>query len=163
MTFDEAFDVLLGFEGGYSNDPADPGGETMWGVTFRVARASGYYGPMKDMPRDVAKAIYFTRYWLPTRCNDLPGVLRYPMFDSAVNSGVHAAIVWLQTAVSVEPDGAFGPATLHAVEQAEYVGLACEFLAERLLFLTESPNWGKYGRGWTRRVAVVLKHLKLEK
>jgi lysozyme family protein len=49
-------------EGGYSNNPNDSGGETMWGVTDRVARANGYAGPMKDMPREVAKNIYFASY-----------------------------------------------------------------------------------------------------
>ena len=49
-SFDDAFKALIGSEGGYSFNPADPGGETMWGVTARVARASGYAGPMKDLP-----------------------------------------------------------------------------------------------------------------
>ena len=37
--FDQCFDKLISHEGGYVNDPRDPGGETMWGVTARVARA----------------------------------------------------------------------------------------------------------------------------
>ena len=55
-SFDDAFDALIGNEGGYSNNPKDPGGETMWGITARVARAAGYTGPMRDLPRDTAKA-----------------------------------------------------------------------------------------------------------
>ena len=55
--FNWAFDLLMGHEGGYSNNPKDPGGETMWGITARVARAWGYSGPMKSLPRETAKQI----------------------------------------------------------------------------------------------------------
>ena len=58
MNFDEAFDRLLGHEGGYVNDPRDPGGETMWGITKRVALVNGYTGPMREMTQAQAKAIY---------------------------------------------------------------------------------------------------------
>ncbi|MCZ3110867.1 hypothetical protein NYZ20_18695, partial [Acinetobacter baumannii] len=72
MNFDQAFDALIGHEDGYSNNPADPGGETMWGVTLTVARASDYTGPMKDLPRDTAKAIYRAQYWDAVRADQLP-------------------------------------------------------------------------------------------
>ena len=62
--FNEAFDALIGNEGGYSNNAADPGGETMWGITKRVAVASGYMGQMKDLPRETAKQIAKKNYWL---------------------------------------------------------------------------------------------------
>lgn len=62
-TFDDAFTALIGNEGGYSFNPADPGGETMWGVTARVARGNGYPGAMKARPLSAAKQIAKTAYW----------------------------------------------------------------------------------------------------
>mgnify|MGYP002715655281 FL=1 len=57
MNFDKAFDILMVHEGGYSNNPRDPGGETMWGITSQVARKHGYMGPMRDLPLTEAKRI----------------------------------------------------------------------------------------------------------
>lgn len=91
MDFDQAFDRLIGHEGGYANHPSDPGGETMWGVTARVARANGYQGDMRALPRDLAKAIYRKAYWTPVKADQLPEGVRFDVFDAAVNSGVGQA------------------------------------------------------------------------
>lgn len=60
--FNACFDWLMANEGRYSNDPADPGGETMWGITKTVARQCGYTGPMRHMPLEVARRIYRDLY-----------------------------------------------------------------------------------------------------
>ena len=112
MTFDEAFTKLLGHEGGYSNHPSDPGGETMWGVTKRVAQAHGYMGPMRDLPVALAKQIYKKAYWDAVSADLIPAHTRYAVFDAAVNSGPVQAIKWLQRAMGVEDVGRFGPKTM---------------------------------------------------
>jgi lysozyme family protein len=76
MNFDDAFDALLGVEGGYSNSPSDPGGETMWGITRRVALREGYSGDMHLLPRETAKAIYRRRYWDAVMADRLPEAVR---------------------------------------------------------------------------------------
>lgn len=156
MNFDAAFDLLLGHEGGYSNHPLDPGAETMWGVTARVARANGYQGAMAAMPRHVAKDIYRRLYWDKVRADEMPAAARYPLFDAAVNSGAAQAIKWLQRALGVKDDGQLGPMTLAAAQQA---GARCAVLmtAERLEFMTGLPTWPAFGKGWARRIASVLK------
>lgn len=159
MTFDEAFDRLLGFEGGYSNNPADPGGETMWGVTRKVALQEGYEGDMHVLPRDTAKAIYRKRYWDALRCDRMPDSLRYTLFDAAVNSGVGQAIKWLQRAMDVGEDGVLGPLTLDAAQRGNGLRLALKLNAVRLDFMTSLPTWGQFGRGWARRIAENLKGL----
>ena len=58
--FDKAFDLLIGNEGGYVNNPADPGGETNCGITRAVAVDNGYTGNMKSMPKETAKQIYLS-------------------------------------------------------------------------------------------------------
>jgi lysozyme family protein len=152
MNFDQAFDALIGHEGGYSNNPADPGGETMWGVTLTVARASGYTGQMKDLPRDTAKAIYRAQYWDAVRADQLPDQVRFDVFDAAVNSGVKQAVKWLQRVVGVSEDGIIGPATLGA---ASVVGsdIGRRYSGVRLKFMTDLPTWTSFGRGWARRIA----------
>lgn len=156
MIFDAAFDKLLGHEGSYSFHPADPGGETMWGVTIAVARENGYLGSMKELPVDVAKAIYKKRYWDAVQADRLPDAVRYSVFDAAVNSGVRQAVKWLQRAVNVGDDGVLGAVTLAAVQGTDGGKLAAKFNGERLDFMTNLPTWGVFGKGWARRIAANL-------
>lgn len=155
MKFDEAFDRLLGHEGLYSNNPADPGGETMWGVTARVARADGYLGEMRDLPRERAKSIYRRLYWDAVRADQLPAAVRFDVFDGAVNSGVVQSIKWLQRAAGAADDGILGPKSMAAASAAG-PALAARYNGHRLLFLADRPTWGSFGRGWARRIAANL-------
>lgn len=158
MTFDQAFDKLIGHEGGYSFHPADPGGETMWGITARVARANGYSGDMKALPRDRAKQIYQKLYWEEAKCPMLPDALRFDVFDAAVNSGVSQAARWLQEAVGSSVDGNIGPKTIEAADTADAYAPA-RFNGARLMFMTNLPTWASFGKGWARRVAGNLQSL----
>lgn len=153
MNFDTAFDRLLGHEGGYVNNPADPGGETNWGVTVAVARANGYTGAMRDMPRDFAKQLYRRLYWAAVRGDDLPGALAFQVFDAAVNHGVGQAAKWLQAAVGVTQDGSIGPVTLAAVAKVNPAALTMLYLSARLFFYPKLSTWPTFGKGWTNRVA----------
>lgn len=156
MNFDQAFDTLIGHEGGYSNHPDDPGGETMWGVTARVARANGYAGPMVDLPRDTAKAIYRRNYWDAVKADQLPASVRYDVFDGAVNSGVSQSAKWLQQAAGVTADGVIGPTTIAAATGAG-AALPPRYNAARLQFMTNLPTWATFGKGWARRIASNLR------
>jgi len=156
MDFDNAFDILIGHEGGYSFNAVDPGGETMWGVTARVARANGYTGEMRALPRDTAKAIYRAKYWDAVMVDRLPLAARYSIFDAAVNSGTAQAIRWLQRAIDVGDDGVMGPLTLEAAQRAPGLKLAVAFNAQRLDFMTTLPTWPAFGKGWARRIAANL-------
>lgn len=156
MNFDEAFHRLLGHEGGYVNHPDDPGGETNWGITARVARLNGYEGSMRALPVDVAKAIYRKDYWVPCRADDLPAGIRYAVFDAAVNSGVRQSILWLQRACGAEADGVLGSMTLLAVRKQNPDVLARRLLAQRLRFMTDLKAWPAFSKGWARRIADLL-------
>lgn len=154
--FNQAFLDLLGNEGGYSNNPNDPGGETMWGITESVARANGYSGAMKDLDQSTAKKIYARNYWIP-EFESLPYKVAFALFDAAVNSGIPQAIRWLQRSVGVADDGKFGPLTLAAVSKADQYSLLLAFNAERLDFMTRLSTWPVFGKGWARRIAANLK------
>ena len=156
MNFDDAFSRLLEHEGGYSNHAVDPGGKTMYGITEAVARAHGYVGDMRNLSVDFAKKIYKSSYWDTVRADELPDHIRYTTFDAAVNSGPTQSIKWLQQAVGVPADGIIGPVTLKAVRAAQAESLRAAMLGRRLMFLTNLPGWGSFGRGWSRRIAKEL-------
>jgi lysozyme family protein len=156
MDFDQAFDRLIGFEGGYANDSRDPGGETMWGVTRRVAVIEGYHGDMHILPRDTAKDIYRRRYWDAVNADKLPGLLRYAVFDAAVNSGITRAAAWLRQALDLGDDGGVDDLVIKAAHEADPAAAVNRMCGIRLEFLTSLPTWGAFGRGWSRRIAEIL-------
>jgi lysozyme family protein len=153
VDFDTAFTALMGNEGGYSNNPADPGGETMWGITARVARQWGYSGAMKDLPQDTARRIAYDMYWKPAHCPDLPPEVSFDVFDCAYNSGPEQAIKILQRAVGTTDDGVFGPATVMAMGCYTPVAVSKRFNGERLKFYTSLQTFATFGRGWVNRIA----------
>lgn len=163
MNFDQAFDELIdgrGKEGGYANDRNDPGGETMWGVTARVARKHGYTGEMRFLPRMTAKAIARRSYWDVVKADEMPEQARYAIFDTAYNSSPRRAIELVQKVLFVEVDGILGVDTMNAIRRADPVLFAVHFMAERLAFLTDLANWPHHGKGWARRIAAVLRGIK---
>lgn len=161
MDFDHAFDALIGSEGGYSFNAVDPGGETMWGITARVARANGFRGDMRFLPRETAKDIARAAYWNAVRADELPEMLRFQVFDAAYNSGPGQAAKWLQRAAGVADDGAIGPGTL-AAACASPTRVGILFDAERQEFMADLPTWPAFGCGWAKRIAKNLRTLASE-
>lgn len=153
MNFDQAFDLLMGHEGGYSNNPVDPGGETMWGITARTARQAGYMGAMRDLPQSTAKQIAKNQYWDTVRADELPEGIRFDVFDTSYNSGPKQAIRLLQRAVWVEDDGVIGPKTLAAVAAHDVRQTSMRFNAQRIRLFVSLPTFGAFGKGWMNRVA----------
>jgi lysozyme family protein len=139
-------------EAGYSNHPSDPGGETMYGITLRVARKWGYLGQMRFLPKSLAEEIFYKEYWLPIRGDDLPFPLAYQLFDMSVNSGPPQTTKLLQRILGVKDDGDFGPVTLSAaIAWPDTFVLASAFLRNRLEFYKKLPTWPTFGRGWADR------------
>jgi lysozyme family protein len=149
--FDESFTALIGNEGGYSNNLADPGGETMWGITARVARAEGYQGAMRALPMETAKAIAKRRYWDVALCDEIDQRVAFQVFDAIYNGG--PAIKWLQLAAGAHADGVIGPATLAAVRMADPLKVLLRFNAYRLKYLGDLKTWPVFGHGWANRIA----------
>ena len=127
---DQLIDGLIDREGGYVHHPADRGGPTCFGITEAVARAHGYRGAMRDLPREEAAAIYKRLYWLRPRFDAVakrtPGVAA-ELFDTGVNMGPAVATTFLQRALTalnrnggdyadLTPDGRIGPLTLAALD-----------------------------------------------
>lgn len=189
--FDRAFIVTMGHEGGYVNDPTDAGGETYRGVSRRfhpswpgwrvVDQAKdllGFPGNLANS-KDLAVAVmdfYRAMFW--DRFNgdavaEIAPTLANELFDTAVNMGVHRAVVFLQRALNalnrnqllyadVLPDGEFGPRTMQAL-QAYIVTDEPALLLKvinilqgnhYLEFMGKDPAQEKYARGWFARVTM---------
>ena len=155
--FDKAFDLLIGNEGGYVNNPKDPGGETNWGITKAVAVANGYTGDMRAMPKETAKGIYKKMYWDKLQCDQLSFVVAFQLFDAGVNHGNSQAVKFLQRALSVADDGVIGAKTIAAVSKLDDLQIVLLFNAERMNFYTDLKTFSTFGKGWIRRVASNLK------
>ena len=157
--FEQCLALVLKSEGGFVNNPKDPGGMTNLGVTKKVWE--DWVGHPVDEaamralgPADVAP-LYKANYWDKIKGDDLPAGVDYACFDLAVNSGVGRAAKTLQKAVGVAQDGAIGAATLAAVGAQNPRDLATEICEIRLNFLQSLPTWDTFGRGWGRRVSEV--------
>jgi lysozyme family protein len=128
--FEQAIELLLAIEGGYVNDPDDPGGETKYGISKR----SYPHLDIENLTVEEAKAIYHRDFWTPIAAVVNEPRLRILAFDTAVHSGVQTALSWLDRHETFE-----------------------SYLAYRLWFLTNLATWPKHGRGWTRRMGKILR------
>ncbi|KVP11956.1 hypothetical protein WJ85_17135 [Burkholderia ubonensis] len=150
-SFDEAFDALIGNEGGYSNNPKDPGGETMWGITARVARAAGYTGAMRDLPRETAKAIAKRFYWDPLQLDLFDPRVAFQILDANYNGG--HPVIWMQGAAGAKVDGILGPGTIGAVQGVDPLRFMMRWNALRIRYFTSLKTWLTFGKGWAIRIA----------
>jgi lysozyme family protein len=153
VPFDLAFDRLIGSEGGYVNDPDDPGGETKFGISKR----SYPHLIIADLTRESVKPIYKRDFWDRLHAETLPGSVAFQAFDFAVTSGIETAVRYLQRAVGVADDGQWGPVSQAAAAAQPETDTILRLNAERLDFLTRLANWPTAGRGWARRIAANLR------
>lgn len=149
MNFDEAFERLIGHEGGYVNHRDDPGGETKFGIAKRSY-------PGEDIPNmtiERAKQIYARDFWGPAGCDAMPDSAKLQVFDTAVNSGVKTAIRLAQKALDVPADGVLGPQTLQVLQSMPAPRFIARFNGQRLAYMASLANWPSFGRGWAIRIA----------
>lgn len=153
-SFDDAFESLIGNEGGYVNNPKDPGGETMWGVTARVARAYGYAGAMKDLPKATAKDIAKKLYWDPLQLDTFDPRVSFQIFDANYNGG--HPVIWMQGAAGTKVDGIIGPQTVASVQETDPLRFMMRWNSLRLSYFTSLKTWPTFGKGWANRIAANL-------
>jgi hypothetical protein len=153
---DACLPLILQMEGGYSNEAADRGGPTNYGIT--LATLKEWEGKdaltaddVKNMTQGTAKEIYRTNYWNRMQCGLLPKGLDLEVFDFGVNAGPSRAVKNLQKIVGVTEDGSMGPITLAAVRTLNPRDLVARFSQERLAFY-QSLNQPVFLKGWSNRV-----------
>jgi lysozyme family protein len=157
--WEQCFALILKNEGGYVDNPKDPGGATNLGCTKAVWEEWIGHPVTKDdikalTPSDVMP-LYKKRYWDAIKGDDLPIGVDYAVFDLAINSGTGRAAKTLQSAIGVSSDGKIGPATIAALEAANPREIATKVCEARLAFLQSLPTYATFGKGWSRRVAEV--------
>jgi len=148
MTIQKIIAGVIDREKGYANNPNDAGGETMWGITIATARRNGYMGPMREMPREVAEAIYMKEYVTGpgfAKVAVTSMAIAEELVDSGVNCGPSRPGKWLQRTLNLlnrqaqlfpdlVVDGVLGPATqLALVYMLEHRGADGEKVILRAL------------------------------
>jgi lysozyme family protein len=158
--YQSALNHVLQSEGLWSDNPADPGGATMKGITLATYRSvKGNPHISKEDLRNISDQevsdIYKQNYWDKIKGDDLPSGVDYAVFDASVNMGVGRALKLIQTAVGVPADGVIGNQTLQAIKNANPIELINKFSAEKDAFYKSLPTFGTFGKGWLNRVAQV--------
>jgi len=120
---------VLQHEGGYVNNPADPGGETKWGIS----KANHPGEDIKNMTPERASDIYASEYWLPAGCDALPFPYCCVVFDTAVLHGVGKAVYWLRQADNIR----------------QYLNLRRMYYYDRV---RTNPSQQQFLTGWLNRV-----------
>lgn len=156
--FDILIERVLDIEAGYVNNPADPGGETKWGISKR----SFPHLNIEELTREDAIAIYRRDFWIVIDGDRFRPGVAFQLLDFAVNSGIQTALRKLQRAAGVADDGHVGPITRAALAAMSETDLILRFLAERLDFMTSLINWPSAGRGWARRIAKDLRYAAID-
>lgn len=165
MTDDDLITELIQREGGFTDNPADKGGPTKYGVT--QATLAAWRGTDVTAADVQALSVADARQILYQMFLVRPGLsvitdpeLRGEAFDISVNSGPEAAVKMFQRALGVPPDGIFGAVTLSALLAADNRQLYYRLAAQRLRFLgqiiTRNPSQAVFAAGWLNRVASFL-------
>lgn len=157
--FDKSFDRLIGNEGGYVDNPEDPGGETNWGITWPILHEAIGMGlvpsgtTIASLTRPQSKIIYREIFWDRGRMDEFDGAISFQVFDAAVNHGIPNAVRIMQRAAGVADDGHIGPITIAAVKAKSITDMLMLFVAYRIRFWTSLSKWKTFGRGWANRAA----------
>lgn len=164
-TYAKCLAKTLQYEGGWSNNPKDPGGATMKGVTQAVYDAfRRRQGKATQSVRSISdlelQAIYRNQYWNAIRGDDLPAGVDCVVFDYAVNSGPARAAKALQSALGARADGHIGEATLEAAGRMAPADLIDKICASRLAFVKSLSTYSTFGKGWSARISSVRAYAK---
>jgi uncharacterized protein (TIGR02594 family) len=160
--FDRALAHVLDMEGGWADDPHDPGGPTNFGITLAAyarhkgvqvtaANAAQLEAELRAIPQATVRRIYHEGYWRPASCPALPASLALFHFDAAVNQGVAAAARMLQEAVGATIDGEIGPETLASAAGAPMAQALARYADIRRRHYRSLPTFWRFGKGWLAR------------
>ena len=157
--FDSCLAFVLQAEGGFVQNPSDPGGATNLGIT--LATLSQWLGEqatvdsVKALTPQTVAPIYAKLYWEPMQGDNLPAGVDLMCFDAAVNMGVGTSVKFLQEAAHVSADGVCGTATLAAVKSGNPDALISGISSARMAYYKSRPTFPVFGNGWLARLAKV--------
>lgn len=161
-SFDSSFAHVLSWEGGYTDDPQDPGGATNKGITRRTLAEWKGRAVTKEEVRELtveeAKRIYRGLYWDKINGDELPCGIDLAVFDAAVNQGPKRAAKFLQKALGVKADGVIGPVTVAAAHRWatghswRLKELLRQLHVQRAVSYASLLTFKAFGRGWMARL-----------
>ena len=164
QNFERSLPFTLQWEGGYVNNPADPGGATNRGVTQNtynqyLAGKGRRAADVRAISDAEVSDIYRSMYWAASQCDAIAWALCAAHFDTAVNTGPKQAAKLLQRAVGVADDGAIGPETLAAVAAANPQTAVATYCDKRAAFydalIQNKPSLATFRAGWMHRVSAL--------
>lgn len=159
--FEQCLALVLRSEGGFVQNPKDPGGATNLGVT--KATYESYVGhavtvdDIKALTPDTVAPLYKKMYWDKVSGDNIALGLDYALFDFAVNSGPRQATKFIQNIASVPADGLMGDRTVQQLANLDPSDCITRLCNERLQFLQQLNTWDTFGKGWQKRVDAVQK------
>lgn len=179
--FQTAMAFTREWEGGFVNDPIDPGGATKYGISLRFLRS--LEPKLGDIDGDVdvdaddimslspekAVTIYRSEFWDKMGLDRFKPVISVPVFDTAVNMGRSRAVKILQETLSsfglmVAADGVIGHQTIYAAEQAKPEAFADRFCMERMAtyvrIVKASPALSRFFYGWANRTVALAQKVR---
>lgn len=151
--FDRAFNYLHDIEGGHSDDPDDPGGETKYGIS----KASFPDEDIENMTLDRAKELYRIHYWEQYKCDKIKSpMLAVELFVAVVNVNAILVIMYLQRACNtlgaeLVVDGLIGAKTIGWINQHRHPKAIVAALEGELYQHYKSQGKKKYISGWLIR------------
>lgn len=170
LQFEEVIGHILEMEGGFTDDPDDPGGPTNKGIILTVyARHTGRalnawtraqrVEELRNIPDSMVEEIYRERYWTPSRAAEMPPAIAFMPIDATVNQGLTGAARLVQMAASrqsprLEIDGEIGPLTMAAIARSDPARLLSDYAEARRTRYRALRHVWKFGRGWLNRVDI---------
>ena len=152
--FQASLDLVLKSEGGWVNNPKDPGGETNLGVTKRVWEE--YVGHPVESLKKLTKAdvapLYELKYWRPCYGEVLPRGLDFIVFSMGINAGPGRSVKLLQSSIGCVPDGVIGPTTRSLILASNCAALITKFSETRREYYRSLKTFPIFGKGWLSRV-----------
>ncbi len=167
--YKDCIKYILQREGGFVNDPVDPGGATNLGITIAVLKAwRGHavsVADVKNLTKAEAEKIYHARYWKAAWCDALPSGLDLLVFDAAVNSGIQPALSALEKRIGIgvppRRHGRQAPPQLpfelekmliNRLAKLCVPAVICGYCEDRRAFYRSLRTFAHFGKGWLRRV-----------
>lgn len=158
--YQKALRQILKYEGGYVNDPDDPGGATNMGITQKVydayRKSKGLANaPVKGISKEEVSAIYEERYWKASRAAYLKWPLSLAVFDTAVNFGVGRSNQFVAQALGLEGTTKWNPKASELIHTADPKAVALKIVELRIAFrharVAKAPSQKKFLKGWLNR------------
>ncbi|MBX3120370.1 MAG: hypothetical protein KF784_15010 [Fimbriimonadaceae bacterium] len=158
--FQKVLKQILKYEGGYVNDPVDPGGATNMGIiqkvydSYRVSKGLAKQ-PVKVITKDEVADIYEERYWKTSRAVYLKWPLSLAVFDTAVNFGVGRSNQFVAQALGLTGTTAWNPKASELIHTADPKTVALKIVDLRIAYrharVAKAPSQKKFLKGWLNR------------